>query len=535
LFAIMMLGLAIVLWAPTTSMRNSATGTVIVGDSSVETGNDSSPAGEAEAFKTAPATAGTIDSLSLYLTTNTTATSVLLGLYSDAGGRPGTLLTSGKITAITKNAWNSVAVPAKTLTATSYWIALSGQGGAVAYRDRAGLGGTLPAQSAAGSVTALPASWQTGSYVATADGPLSAYGGNSGATATPTPSPSPAPIAINNAACTVTLSGTQRSGSCTGTFTPGGTSPTPTATAAATPTATATATAAPTPTATPAPTATPTGATLYMTPTGSDSNNCTSAAPCASMARAYAVARTSGDVVSIGSGSYGDQTLSGGSKSITFRGTTGNKIRSLSNQASNITLDGLNLDADGATQLTLDTGGDNVTVKNSRIGNVVDEKGAIIGGNNVTIDNVYFHDVVLRTLGIHNECAYVIQAEGIHLRNSTFTNCATMDVMLTYGFYWTPLPPLWGNGTIENNKFYHPRMENASEWHYFGLLWHGQMQDAHGWVVRNNWFETTNPGQPGRNEISETLPWIDGSQKAIRCGNTQSTAGVLDPVWTAPC
>jgi hypothetical protein len=531
--AAMVLVLAAALMPQT--LRNTAATPGSVGDKTLEVANDSSPAGEVEAFKTAPATAGYVDHMSVYLTSDTTATSVLVGLYSDAGSKPGTLLASGKISTITKNAWNSLPISTVTLSATTYWIALSGQAGAVGYRDRCcGNGGTLPAQSAAGTYTSLPASWTTGSYTASGDAPLSAYAVGTATAPTPTPAPAPTPFAINNVACTVTISGTQQTGSCSGTFTPkSSATPTPTPATTATPTPAPTSTPAPTPTPTPAstPTPAPSGATLFVSATGSDSNACSSSAPCRSLDRAYAVARTSGDTVSIAAGSYGDQSLPGGTKTVTFRAVSGAKIRSLNNAASNVTFDGLDLDAGGAQQLTFDQSGDSVTFKNGRIGNVVDEKGAILSGTDVTVDNTLFHDVIVHTDGVHNECAYVIVAERIHIRNSTFTNCATMDIMLTYGSWWTPLPPDWGNGVIENNKFYHPRMMDGQQWHYYGLLWNGAMPSIHGWTVRNNWFETILPGQPGSNDISADKPYQGG----VRCGNTQSTPGVLASVWTQPC
>ena len=68
-------------------------------------------------------------------------------------------------------------------------------------------------------------------------------------------------------------------------------------------------------------------ADLYISPTGSDSAGCTSAAPCASFTRAYNVA-ASGKVVQVGAGVYQWQTIPAGTKTVTFRGVSGNKVRS---------------------------------------------------------------------------------------------------------------------------------------------------------------------------------------------------------------
>ncbi|HET8757041.1 MAG TPA: DUF1565 domain-containing protein, partial [Solirubrobacteraceae bacterium] len=58
-------------------------------------------------------------------------------------------------------------------------------------------------------------------------------------------------------------------------------------------------------------------ATLNVSPNGSDSGSCTSAVPCKSLGRAYAVA-ASGDVVSVAPGTYPSQTVPSGSKFVTF-------------------------------------------------------------------------------------------------------------------------------------------------------------------------------------------------------------------------
>jgi hypothetical protein len=95
-------------------------------------------------------------------------------VYADNGGHPGTRLTEGTVTAPVKGAWNTVSVPAATVTAgASYWFAiLSPSGtGTVAFRDKAG--GTSET-SASGALSDLPATWSTGTRYG--DGPLSAYG-----------------------------------------------------------------------------------------------------------------------------------------------------------------------------------------------------------------------------------------------------------------------------------------------------------------------------------------------------------------------
>ena len=66
-----------------------------------------------------------------------------------------------------------------------------------------------------------------------------------------------------------------------------------------------------------------------MSPSGSDSATCTSAAPCASFERAYSVA-AAGDVVEIRAGSYGGQDIDAAPKAsgpaVVFRPATGASV-----------------------------------------------------------------------------------------------------------------------------------------------------------------------------------------------------------------
>ncbi len=230
-------------------------------------------------------------------------------------------------------------------------------------------------------------------------------------------------------------------------------------------------------------------AVRLVAPTGADSGNCLTAA-CASLGYAYGQA-AAGDVVTIAPGSYGSQSVPGGSKPVTFLGQPGNKSRQVLNDADNVTYDGLNVDAGGTTTTyaVFETGGaSGVTFKNGRIGNVVDEKGALIGGQgspaplNVVFDNVDFHDVVQRGSGVHNECMYAMAA-GLTVRNSTFRNCATMDMFVKRGDWWGQQP--FGNITIENNVFGHS--VNGSGWHYYSLYWANDAWSQN--RVVNNTFE----------------------------------------------
>jgi hypothetical protein len=248
-------------------------------------------------------------------------------------------------------------------------------------------------------------------------------------------------------------------------------------------------TPAPPPTPTPPPP--PAAADVFIAPSGSDSNACTSVSPCASFSHAYDVA-SAGDVISVGSGLYTTpQEVPAGSKAVTFRGQSGNKLRELDNYADNITFDSLDIDGNGAVNNTFENhDGNNDTFKNSRIGHVTDEKGALVSGDHFTFDNMVFHDVDLKTDGVHLECVFAIGVPNMVVKNSTFTNCSVMDLFFTYGNWWTPTPPAYGGVTVENNVFGHV-MDGANDgWNYYPM-YIGQTGDdvLRNWTVRYNTFE----------------------------------------------
>ncbi|MGH2824642.1 MAG: choice-of-anchor Q domain-containing protein, partial [Thermoleophilaceae bacterium] len=219
-------------------------------------------------------------------------------------------------------------------------------------------------------------------------------------------------------------------------------------------------------------------------------------APGGSLASAYAQSGQ-GDVIELAPGTYGPQEIPTGSKPVTVRAAPGTKVRTIDNYADNVTFDGVDVDPNFAVDSAFENhGAANVTFKNGRIGNVTDEKGALVAGDNFTFDNVVFHDVLVTNSSVHNECVYAIGVPGMTVRNSTFQNCATMDLFFTYGDWWTPLPPAYGNVTLENNVFGHTYKDDGT-WHYYSLVvGHTGPQSQgwgtiSGWVVRNNTFEIT--------------------------------------------
>jgi len=155
---------------PTTS------GTVLIGDQDTKANADYDDSGLAEAFQATAASSGTLTSLSAYIDANSTASSVVLGLYSDVGGHPGILLTQGTVGSPLNGAWNTASVPgAAIVSGSTYWIAILSPFGAgsVYFRDH-GSGGSPVETSLETTLVAFPAMWTTG--VVYGDGPISANG-----------------------------------------------------------------------------------------------------------------------------------------------------------------------------------------------------------------------------------------------------------------------------------------------------------------------------------------------------------------------
>jgi hypothetical protein len=150
----------------------------LIGESHVQV--DSNPlvhSGWAEAYPTEVAADGNVAHIRVFVDAGTTATRLIAGVYSDDGGHPGDLLTTGTLTSPVPEAWNTVTVPAVQVSAgTTVWIAVLGRGGVLGFRDQCcTVTGPVPTESNADTgLTALPATWTTGNTYD--DGPIAAYG-----------------------------------------------------------------------------------------------------------------------------------------------------------------------------------------------------------------------------------------------------------------------------------------------------------------------------------------------------------------------
>src|SRR5262249_21520662 len=188
--ALLLLALAIGLGALGSQVSGAAS-VVLLGDQAVEAGADSNPAGSAEAFKTTSGSSGTVATLTVYVDTGSTATSLVAGVYADAAGKPGAMLGAGTLTAPTAGAWNTVSLTngVAVTAGTAYWIALLAPSGTLRFRDHPG--GSPSVSSTQSNLTALPATWSgTATF---SDGPVSAYGSSA---ASPTLVVSPPSLAF---------------------------------------------------------------------------------------------------------------------------------------------------------------------------------------------------------------------------------------------------------------------------------------------------------------------------------------------------
>ena len=159
-------------------------------------------------------------------------------------------------------------------------------------------------------------------------------------------------------------------------------------------------------------------------------------------------------------------------------GGGGVKLRKLDNYASNITFDRLDVDAGGGTpnggvfENHGDPGGVNVTVKQhpDRQRRRSEGRGAGRVDEHASDARRVRPRHVPRRRAAHRRrpqrCVFS-ETPGLVIRNSSFRNCATMDLFVLRGDWWGQPP--YGSITLVNNVFGHS--VNGGGWHYYGLYW----------------------------------------------------------------
>jgi chitodextrinase len=153
----------------------SGAGSVLIGSTTVQSTVDFNSAGRAEAFRASATASGNVTSVSVYIDSRSTASSLKVGLYTDSSGHPGALLAQGTISSPQVGAWNSASLNTSVAVSSgsNYWIAVLGPTGKFYFRDAHAHGGASETSSQSW-LTSLPVAWATGTTYA--DGPISAYG-----------------------------------------------------------------------------------------------------------------------------------------------------------------------------------------------------------------------------------------------------------------------------------------------------------------------------------------------------------------------
>jgi hypothetical protein len=153
--------------------------TIFLGDSNIEASEDDNSLGQAQAWPFTASTTGTVSTLWFYADPSSGNGPYLEGIYSDAGGGPGTLLSSGSVAATAAGKWNSMtlAAPLKVTAGVRYWIALLGvSGNTVHFRDVRFQQTTCTSPGSQTGLKALPAAWITTASWSSCPG--SVYGSN---------------------------------------------------------------------------------------------------------------------------------------------------------------------------------------------------------------------------------------------------------------------------------------------------------------------------------------------------------------------
>lgn len=120
--------------------------------------------GRLVAFRFVAGRTGTAKSVQVWLGRRAHAGALRVGLYSGGHSRPSAMLRSGTARRLRAGHWNRVSIRAVSVRrGRSYWIAFSGRGGSISYRERLkGCRGS----SATGALRrdALPARWRSHSH-----------------------------------------------------------------------------------------------------------------------------------------------------------------------------------------------------------------------------------------------------------------------------------------------------------------------------------------------------------------------------------
>ena len=136
--------------------------TTLLGDEAVEPNRDSLGGGQARAFPFRARVSGTASAVHIYVDSADTATTLRVGLYAPRWHHPGSLLSTGSLSAPVPGAWDTVPlVPTQLVSGGTYWLAVLGTGGKLSFRDRTH-GTCVALASAQTNLETAAATWRTG-------------------------------------------------------------------------------------------------------------------------------------------------------------------------------------------------------------------------------------------------------------------------------------------------------------------------------------------------------------------------------------
>jgi hypothetical protein len=147
----------------TRPVRHRQNTVVLLGRRTVTLFKDKERADRSEAFPFTAVRSGITKRVRVYIDRGTRAKALIVGIYSNSHHHPSRLLTSGLRRRVKAGAWNTLSLKAVRIqSGQTYWIAVLGRGGQVAYRDQAT--GRCRSQESMMRValTRLPSRWRSG-------------------------------------------------------------------------------------------------------------------------------------------------------------------------------------------------------------------------------------------------------------------------------------------------------------------------------------------------------------------------------------
>jgi hypothetical protein len=297
-------------------------------------------------------------------------------------------------------------------------------------------------------------------------------------------------------------------------------------------------------------------ASVFLSPSGSDSAPCSADTPCRSFERGYEAAKP-GEQVELAAGTYsGQQEIQPDSsktseEDVIFRPAAGADVRvdALDVFGAHVEVRGVTIARDfyvkcGAEDVTLRRSkatlffirsASDVSIVDTEFGpsDTISQIGIVAGTpecepapSNVTLDGVYMHDFTNDDPSVHMECLTVQSFTGMAIRRSRFHHCEDFDIL-----FKASAPTLHSHALlIENTWFDSPWPDGTSAIQFSEPDSGGSFTDV---LIRNNSFAGTLTLKPEVSYRNLQVLSNVGTRYGGGCG--QATSG--HNVWssTSPC